>query len=76
MSVGGRVASLLELGMGFQPEFSGRENIVFNGRFLGLKDHEIRDRMADITLPDLDGKPVSLRSLEGKKYILFMWASW
>ena len=37
---------------------------------------KVGDRMADITLPDLDGKPVSLRSLEGKKYILFMWASW
>ncbi|MCZ6747546.1 MAG: ABC transporter ATP-binding protein [Acidobacteria bacterium] len=48
VEVGGRVASLLELGMGFQPEFSGRENVVFNGRFLGLKDHEIRDRMTDI----------------------------
>ena len=48
VGVGGRVASLLELGMGFQSEFSGRENIVFNGRFLGLKDHEIRDRMTDI----------------------------
>lgn len=48
VEVSGRVASLLELGMGFQPEFSGRENIVFNGRFLGLKDHEIQDRMADI----------------------------
>jgi lipopolysaccharide transport system ATP-binding protein len=48
LSVGGRVASLLELGMGFQPEFSGRDNIFFNGRFLGLTEDEIRERVADI----------------------------
>lgn len=42
----GRVASLLELGTGFHPDFTGRQNIVFNARFLGLSDEEIRERMA------------------------------
>ncbi|NJN80856.1 MAG: redoxin domain-containing protein [Caldilineaceae bacterium] len=37
---------------------------------------KVGDRIADITLPDLDGNPVALGSLDGKKYILFMWASW
>ncbi len=44
----GRVASLLELGTGFHPLFTGRQNIVYNARFLGLTDEEIRDRIDDI----------------------------
>jgi len=48
VEVTGRVASLLELGTGFHPEFTGRQNIVFNARFLGLTDEEIHERMAAI----------------------------
>lgn len=48
VEVQGRVASLLELGMGFHPDFTGRQNIVFNARFLGLSDEEIRERMGAI----------------------------
>jgi lipopolysaccharide transport system ATP-binding protein len=48
VAVRGRVASLLELGLGFQPEFSGRRNIVFNARFLGLTDRQVRERMDEI----------------------------
>src|SRR5215831_17789840 len=44
----GRVASLLELGAGFHPDFTGRQNIVFNARFLGLSDEEIHERMGAI----------------------------
>jgi lipopolysaccharide transport system ATP-binding protein len=44
----GRVASLLELGTGFHALFSGRQNIVYNARFLGLRDDEIRERMPEI----------------------------
>jgi lipopolysaccharide transport system ATP-binding protein len=44
----GRVAALLELGAGFNPEFTGRENIVMNASVLGLTDPEIKDRMEDI----------------------------
>jgi lipopolysaccharide transport system ATP-binding protein len=48
VSVRGRVASLLELGLGFQPEFTGRRNIVFNARFLGLTHRQIRERVDEI----------------------------
>ncbi|AMR34088.1 ABC transporter ATP-binding protein [Mucilaginibacter sp. PAMC 26640] len=38
----GRVASLLEVGTGFHPELSGRENIFLNGAILGMRKHEIK----------------------------------
>ena len=44
----GRVAALLELGAGFNPEFTGRENIVMNASVLGLTDLEIKERIEDI----------------------------
>jgi len=44
----GRVAALLELGAGFHPELSGRENIYLNAMVLGLTEAEIRDREAEI----------------------------
>jgi len=44
----GRVAALLELGSGFHPEFSGRQNIYLNAALLGLKEKEIREREASI----------------------------
>ena len=44
----GRVASLLEVGTGFHPELSGRENIFFNGAILGMKRHEILKKFDDI----------------------------
>ena len=46
--VDGRVAPLLELGVGFHGELTGRENVVLQGTFLGLSRREIVDRMRDI----------------------------
>ncbi len=48
VSVQGRVASLIELGAGFHPEFSGRENIFINGTILGLPKREIAQRLESI----------------------------
>lgn len=44
----GRIAALLELGAGFNPEFSGRENVVLNASVLGLDSTTIRQRLPDI----------------------------
>lgn len=44
----GRIAALLELGSGFNPEFTGRENIYMNASILGLSNSEIDARFADI----------------------------
>ncbi|PHJ60086.1 ABC transporter ATP-binding protein [Nostoc linckia z18] len=46
--VDGRVSALLELGSGFNPEFTGRQNVFFNGRLLGLSQKQIEDRFDDI----------------------------
>ena len=44
----GRIAALLELGSGFNPEFSGRENVYMNAAILGLSKAEIDERFDDI----------------------------
>lgn len=48
IKVRGRVASLLEVGTGFHPELTGRENIFFNGAILGMKRSEIRKKFDEI----------------------------
>ena len=46
--VDGRIASLLEVGTGFNPEMTGRENIFLNGAILGMRKHEIKRKFDEI----------------------------
>jgi ABC-type polysaccharide/polyol phosphate transport system ATPase subunit len=48
VDVQGRISALIELGAGFHPEISGRENVFINGIMLGLSKREIQDRFDDI----------------------------
>ena len=48
IEINGKLTSLLELGAGFHPDFSGRENIYFNASIFGLTRKEIDERLEDI----------------------------
>ncbi len=48
IKINGRLASLLEVGTGFHPELSGRENIFLNGAILGMTKKEIAEKFDDI----------------------------
>lgn len=48
INIRGSLVSLLEVGTGFHPELTGRENIFFNGSLLGMKRSEIRQKFNDI----------------------------
>lgn len=48
VKIKGRVASLLEVGTGFHPELSGRENIFLNGAILGMTNQEIKNKFDEI----------------------------
>src|SRR5262245_55382405 len=48
VAAGGRVGSLLELGAGFHPDFTGRENVELNGMLQGLSRARIRERFDEI----------------------------
>ncbi|HZF11558.1 MAG TPA: ABC transporter ATP-binding protein [Thermoanaerobaculia bacterium] len=62
IEVAGRVAAMIELGAGFHPEISGRENVFINGAVLGLSRREIQRRYDDIVqfsgLADFMEEPV------------------
>ena len=48
VEIRGRVGSLLEVGTGFHPELTGRENIYLNGAILGMKRREIQQKLPDM----------------------------
>lgn len=62
----GRIAALLELGSGFNPEFTGRENVYMNAAVLGLSDDEIDARFDEIVsfadIGDFIDQPVKVYS--------------
>ena len=64
--VRGKIASILELGSGFHPEFTGRQNVVLNAAMLGLSQEELRRKMPDIVafseLGDFIDQPVKTYS--------------
>jgi lipopolysaccharide transport system ATP-binding protein len=66
VSVSGRVAALLELGAGFNPEFTGRENAYLNAQLLGLTKAQVDERFADIAafadIGDFIDQPVKVYS--------------
>ncbi len=66
ISVDGRISALIELGAGFHPEISGRENIFINGIMLGLSKKEIQHRFDEIVefaeLQDFIDAPVKTYS--------------
>ena len=48
IEINGKLTSLLELGAGFHPDFSGKENIYFNASIFGLTKKEIEEKLNDI----------------------------
>jgi ABC-type polysaccharide/polyol phosphate transport system ATPase subunit len=66
LSVSGKVSALIELGAGFHPEISGRENVVINGVMLGLTRKEIERKLPEIVafagLEDFIDQPVKTYS--------------
>ena len=66
ITVTGRVAALLELGSGFNPEFTGRENVFINGAIHGLSREQVADRFDAIAafadIGEFIDQPVKLYS--------------
>jgi ABC-2 type transport system ATP-binding protein len=48
VEIGGSVAAMLELGAGFHPDFTGRENVYMNGAIYGLGERDVTERLDDI----------------------------
>lgn len=77
VQVNGRVAALLELGAGFNPEFTGIENVYMNGAILGLSREEVDERLDNIIafadIGDFIGQPV--KSYSSGMYVRLAFAS-
>jgi len=77
-TVTGRVAALLELGMGFHPDFAGRQNAYMSGQLLGYSNEEIAARMHDIEafaeIGDYIDQPVRTYSSGMQEYVRTGWS--
>src|ERR1700724_3904140 len=66
LQVRGKIASILELGSGFHPEFTGRQNIVLHAAMLGLSERELQQKLPSIVawseLGDFIDQPVKVYS--------------
>jgi ABC-type polysaccharide/polyol phosphate transport system ATPase subunit len=66
LKASGRIAALLELGSGFNPEFTGRENVYFQGALMGMSRQETDSRVDDIIafadIGDFIDQPVRMYS--------------
>ena len=72
----GRIAALLELGAGFNPEFTGRQNAILNAQILGLSRSEIEHKISEIEafadIGDFFDQPV--KSYSSGMYVRLVWA--
>jgi ABC-type polysaccharide/polyol phosphate transport system ATPase subunit len=75
IEVKGKVTALLSLGIGFHPEFSGRENIYYGGMLMGMSRREVLEKMADIIefseLGDFMDRPLRTYSAGMKARLAF-----
>ena len=66
IEVNGRVSALLELGAGFRPDYTGRENVYLNGRMMGITRKEMEERVPQILefadIGDFIDQPVKIYS--------------
>ncbi len=78
MVVKGRIAALLELGAGFNLEFTGRENVYLNGAIMGLTTAEIDARYARIVefadIGDFIDQPIKTYSTGMVVRLAFAWS--
>ncbi|MCC5660048.1 ABC transporter ATP-binding protein [Nostoc sp. XA010] len=77
IQVNGRVAALLELGAGFNPEFTGRENVYMNGAIMGLSRQDVDERFEKVAafadIGDFIEQPV--KSYSSGMYVRLAFAS-